>query len=158
MNFYVYSYTYRAKIIKRKIAPIITSRKLSILLTLSWRLRRSFGRGIWYQPWQEPPPPHEITMLPLPSLYQAQGLESMRSFTFFFLWCPCGSVVATRITPTGMWHLLTSSMPSVCPASWWWSTFKASCTQVATAPEPALGGLCLQVLSEWLMQRPLSRE
>lgn len=91
---------------------------------------------------------------PFSSLYQAQGLESMQSFTSSFLWWLCGSVVATRTIPTGMWHLLTSSMPSVCPASWWWSTSKAFYTQVATVPEPALVGIasaCSVVISKCLV-------
>ena len=85
----------------------------------------------------------KITVLMLTFLFQDQGLASMQLFTFSCLWCPFGFAVAITTILTGTWRLLTSSMPSVCPVSWWWSTFRASSTQVSKVPEQLMLSSCL---------------
>lgn len=80
----------------------------------------------------------KITVLTLAFLFQDQGLASMQLFTFSFLWCLFGFAVAIKTTLTGTLPRLTSSMPLVCPVSWWWSTFRALSTQVSAVPEQLL--------------------
>lgn len=77
----------------------------------------------------------KVTILTLALLFQDQGLASMQLFTFSFLWCLFGFAVAIKTILTGTLPRLTSSMPLVCPVSWWWSTFRALSTQVSVVPE-----------------------